>query len=271
MIKLFMTIFDKNICIYAENQSVLEDVIHTFSFFVREEELSKVDIEITIEELKNDEYRIIYDGRMSACAKVNLYPKMCDIIRRSLILKTNLFCFHAAAVEKNGKSYVFISIGNSGKSTLCTALLFDGYKLLTDDTCWIDTLTGIIYPYPLAIGTRHKTLDLLPSLRDMAIETTFPGKLILPIQDNWVAKPCQSFAFFLWELDFSNSDFQMVQIDEKELAFNMLSHSFSYKFTANKTATFENLYDTIKGCNCYHLKGNNLSTLPQLLETITHK
>lgn len=175
MIELFMTIFDKNICIHAEDQSVIGDVAKTFDYFVCEKEDSFIDIDIYVEESSDNDYRIIYDGKLSACAKVNIYPKMCDIIRRSLIFKTNLFCFHAAAVEKDGKSYVFISTGNSGKSTLCTALLFSGYKLLTDDTCWIDPLTGIVYPYPLAIGTRYKTLDLLPTLRSMAIKTTFPG------------------------------------------------------------------------------------------------
>ena len=270
MIELFMTIFDKTICVHAENQSMIEDIIHTFAFFIHEKDQSPIDIYISIEESTNDDYRIIYDGKLSACAKVNVYPKMCDIIRRSLILKTNLFCFHAAAVERDGKAYVFISTGNSGKSTLCTALLFSGYKLLTDDTCWIDSLTGTIHPYPLAIGTRHKTLDLLPTLRDMAIETAFPGKLILPVQDAWVAQPSKSFAYFLWELDFSRSDFQVVKTEKKELAFNLLSHSFSYKYCPNKTATFDHLLNTMKDCHCYQLRGNNLSVLPQLLETIAN-
>ena len=118
MIELFMTIFDKNICIHAEDQSVIGDVAKTFDYFVCEKEDSFIDIDIYVEESSDNDYRIIYDGKLSACAKVNIYPKMCDIIRRSLIFKTNLFCFHAAAVEKDGKSYVFISTGNSGKSTL---------------------------------------------------------------------------------------------------------------------------------------------------------
>lgn len=115
MIELFMTIFDKNICIHAEDQSVIGDVAKTFDYFVCEKEDSFIDIDIYVEESSDNDYRIIYDGKLSACAKVNIYPKMCDIIRRSLIFKTNLFCFHAAAVEKDGKSYVFISTGNSGK------------------------------------------------------------------------------------------------------------------------------------------------------------
>lgn len=268
MMEIFMTIFDKTICIHAENKSIVEDIIHTFAFFIHEKNQFPIDINISIEESINDEYHITYDGKLSACAKINVYPKMCDIIRRSLILKTNLFCFHAAAVEKNGKVYVFISTGNSGKSTLCTALLFRGYKLLTDDTCWIDPINGTIYPYPLAIGTRHKTLDLLPALRDMVIETTFPGKMILPVQDMWVAQPTKSFAYLLWELDFSSSDFRIEKIDTKELTLNLISHSFSYKYCPNKNVTFNYLLNAMKDCHCYFLRGNNLSVLPQTLETI---
>lgn len=38
MIELFMTIFDKNICIHAEDQSVIGDVAKTFDYFVCEKE-----------------------------------------------------------------------------------------------------------------------------------------------------------------------------------------------------------------------------------------
>ena len=141
-------------------------------------------------------------------------------------------------------------------------------KHFTDDTCWIDPLTGIVYPYPLAIGTRYKTLDLLPTLRSMAIKTTFPGKLILPVQTDWVSCPSKSFSYFLWELDFSRNDFQIDKADKKELVFNLLSHSFSYKYCSNKSATFDCLLNALENCNCYRLSGNNLSVLPSLLETI---
>lgn len=39
MIELFMTIFDKNICIHAEDQSVIGDVAKTFDYFVCEKRI----------------------------------------------------------------------------------------------------------------------------------------------------------------------------------------------------------------------------------------
>ena len=72
MIELFMTIFDKNICIHAEDQSVIGDVAKTFDYFVCEKEDSFIDIDIYVEESSDNDYRIIYDGKLSACAKVNM-------------------------------------------------------------------------------------------------------------------------------------------------------------------------------------------------------
>lgn len=264
---LTLKILNKVIRIHSENQIVLEDIVNTFSYFLVDDSDMETDIDILVEEETVYDYRIIYDGKMSACAKVNLYPKLCEIIRRALILKTDYFCFHAAAVEKNGKSFIFISTGNSGKSTLCTALLFRGYKLISDDTCWINPNDGTIYPYPLAIGIRPKTLEILPSLKKYVIGTSFPGKLILPISKDWVAYPCKAFAYFLWELDVNNQKFILNQIDNEELCFNLLGHSFSYKYAKNKKEIFTKLLNTITD-NCYTLKGHNLSVLPEVLDNL---
>jgi hypothetical protein len=272
MTELNMKIFDKTISIKPEGQSAIDDIYNTFSFFLIETNAInaiQAEINIIIEDNDVNDYRIVYDDKVSACAKVNLYPKLCDIIRRALILKTNLFCFHAAAVEKNGKAYIFVSTGNSGKSTLCTALILNGYKLLSDDTCWIDPDTGFVHPYPLAIGTQHKTLDVLPALRDIVIKTTFPGKLIIPIRNDWVAPPCRAFAYFLWELDFQTSQFNIEAVEKDELAYNLLSHSFSFKYCPNKKETFNKLLYTMDKSNCYCLNGHNLSILPQLLDELS--
>ena len=114
MTELYMKIFDKIISIEAEGQSAIDDIYNTFSFFLVESNAIQAEINIIIEDNDANDYRIVYDDKVSACAKVNLYPKLCDIIRRAIILKTNLFCFHAAAVEKDGKAYIFVFTGNSG-------------------------------------------------------------------------------------------------------------------------------------------------------------
>ncbi|MDR0920435.1 MAG: hypothetical protein LBM93_14510 [Oscillospiraceae bacterium] len=264
-----LNIFNKILNIRAEVQNELDDVYHTFSYFLSDVNVDKADINIIIEKNNENEYRIVYDDKISACAKVNLYPKLCDIIKRTIILKTSLFCFHAAAVEKNGKAFIFVSTGNSGKSTLCTSLILNDYKLLSDDTCWLDIDTGIIHPYPLAIGTRYKTLDVLPALRDIVIQTTFPGKLIIPILNDWVASPCKEFVYFLWDLDLKSSKFNIETVENDELAYNLLAHSFSFKYCNKKKEAFEKLIYTINKSKCYSLKGHNLSLLPQLLKELS--
>lgn len=197
MEKIWMNVLGFKICIQTSEKPLTRDLYNTFHHFIDQNENCLADIDICIKETDSKDFQILFGDRMSACVRVNLYPKVCDIIRRAIIYNSNLFCFHATALEKNGKTFVFISTGNSGKSTLCTALIYNGYKLLTDDTCWIDPIKGIIHPYPLAIGTRHKTLELFPSLHKIAIETSFPGKLILPVSEERVASASKVFAFLI--------------------------------------------------------------------------
>ena len=44
---------------------------------------------------------------------------------------------HAAAVEKDGRGFIFPGAPGSGKSTLCAALVSRGWRLLSDEMAMI--------------------------------------------------------------------------------------------------------------------------------------
>lgn len=266
--KIILKIFNKIISINVDEEDIIEDLANTFSYFLTDENQEKIDIRISAEEISKDQFVIRFNEYKSACTRTNLYPKLTEIVRRSLIYNCDLFCFHAAAVQKNGKSYIFIASGNSGKSTLCTALVFNGYKLLNDDTCWIDLNSGIIYPYPLAIGTRHKTLELFPTLKNLTLDTTFTGKLLLPIDKSWASQSTKIYSIFLWNLDFSCSEIEIEKLDKEETALTILSHSFSFKYNNNKKEQLRKLNSLLEKCFCYNLKGHNLVKLAEMLKNI---
>lgn len=268
MNKVTLNIFNKSISIFMNNDDVFRDIENTFKLFLAKEEVKLAEIEIKVVENKMGDYDIFFNEKKSACAKINLYPKLCEIIRRSLIFCTDLFCFHAAAVERKGKSYIFVSTGNSGKSTLCTSLVFGEYNLITDDTCWMDVVNDVVKPYPLAIGTREKTIELLPSLSTMVRDTSFPGKKIIPVSNEFAASETKPYVFFLWELDFSTNDFRIKEISKIEMTLSLLSHSFSFKYCDNKKELYDSLLKMMQGCKCYRISGHNLSALPTLLESI---
>lgn len=52
-----------------------------------------------------------------------------------LLIKNDIFVFHASAIRAKGKAYVFCSGSGNGKSTLAGLLMRKGHKIIEDDKC----------------------------------------------------------------------------------------------------------------------------------------
>jgi hypothetical protein len=65
--------------------------------------------------------------------------------------RTDLFFLHAAAVEVNGKAFLFVAESGGGKSTTVWALLHHGFGYLSDELAPIDLSTLEVHAYPRAL------------------------------------------------------------------------------------------------------------------------
>lgn len=68
---------------------------------------------------------------------------------------------HAAAVEKNGRGYIFPGAPGSGKSTLCAALVCKGWRLLSDEMAMISLVDGLIWPIPRPISLKNASIEII--------------------------------------------------------------------------------------------------------------
>lgn len=76
------------------------------------------------------------------------------------LLEQNGFGFmHAAAVEKNGKAFVFVGANGSGKSTLALTLLQQGYRFLSDN--FVLYRESRIYAFPEVVRASALTAEKL--------------------------------------------------------------------------------------------------------------
>jgi hypothetical protein len=71
------------------------------------------------------------------------------------------FLFHAAAVSRDGKGFVFPSPPGLGKTSICLALLDKGFKLLTDDIAAINRKNANLDSYARSFSIREDTIKLL--------------------------------------------------------------------------------------------------------------
>ena len=68
---------------------------------------------------------------------------------------------HAAVLERNGRALVMPAPSGSGKSTLCAALLFHGWRLLSDELAIIEPATGMLVPLPRAVSLKNASIDVI--------------------------------------------------------------------------------------------------------------
>ena len=68
---------------------------------------------------------------------------------------------HAAVLERNGRALLLPAPSGSGKSTLCAALLFSGWRLLSDELALIEPVQGELLPLPRPVSLKNASIDVI--------------------------------------------------------------------------------------------------------------
>ena len=68
---------------------------------------------------------------------------------------------HAAVVERNGSALFLPAMPGSGKSTLCAALTYRGWRLFSDEFGLIEPARGAVLPLPRAIPLKNRSIEVI--------------------------------------------------------------------------------------------------------------
>jgi HprK-related kinase A len=68
---------------------------------------------------------------------------------------------HSAVLERNGFAVVMPAPPGSGKSTLCAALMLDGWRLLSDEMALLDPQTGLLQPSPRPVSLKNESIEVI--------------------------------------------------------------------------------------------------------------
>ncbi len=83
---------------------------------------------------------------------------------------------HSAVLEKNGRVLLMPAPPGSGKSTLCAALSYRGWRLLSDEFGLLRPDSGLIEPLPRPIPLKNKSIDVFKAFEPSAVVgPTYPG------------------------------------------------------------------------------------------------
>ena len=114
-------------------------------------------------------YRLCEDGRDldarpdARSAAVVLYARMQHLALDALSDFTKI---HAGCADWQGKRLVVVGPARSGKTTLMTRLLYEGFAVHCDDL--VLTRQGTVLPYPRLFWVRSHALALLPQIAEFA-------------------------------------------------------------------------------------------------------
>lgn len=68
---------------------------------------------------------------------------------------------HAAVLERGGRALILPAPSGSGKSTLSAALLFSGWRLLSDELAMIDPRDGTLVPNPRPVSLKNESIEVI--------------------------------------------------------------------------------------------------------------
>jgi len=74
---------------------------------------------------------------------------------------------HSAVLERGGRALLLPAPSGSGKSTLCAALLFSGWRLLSDELALIDPDSAALLPNPRPVSLKNASIEVIQRFAPM--------------------------------------------------------------------------------------------------------
>ncbi len=179
--------------------------------------------------------------------------------------------FHAAVLEHRGKGLLLPATPGSGKSTLCSALMLSGWRLLSDEFGLFRPESGLLEPIPRPIPLKNESISVIRGysgeavlgptysktrkgdvahLRPSALSLREAEKAIKP---NLIVFP-----------QFRRGAEELLHPFAKGRAFLKLSgNSFNYRLQGARG--FTAVADVIDQCDTWYLEFGNLERAVSLL------
>jgi HprK-related kinase A len=76
---------------------------------------------------------------------------------------------HSAVIEKNGICIIMPGSPGSGKSTLCSALILNGWRLLSDEMTLYSLEEQVVYPVPRPVSLKNQSIDIIKGHSDVPV------------------------------------------------------------------------------------------------------
>lgn len=187
----------------------------------------------------------------------------------------HLLMLHSAVVERNGQAMLFPAWPGHGKSTLCTALIHSGWRLLSDEFGLVRPEDGALLPVPRLIPLKNESIDVIRRFRPEAvIGPAFYGTRKGTVAH--VRPPADSIRraqepawprWFVFPRWIAAAPFTLEAMPKSQAFLMVATNAFNYE-VLDETA-FRLVADMVRTCDCYSLRYSDLDEAVTTLEKLS--
>ena len=184
---------------------------------------------------------------------------------------------HAAVVERNGQAFILPGTPGSGKSTLCAALVNQGWRLLSDEMTLLSTHDGQIYPVPRPISLKNQSIDVI---KKRSPQSVF-GQIVNDTVKGTVGHFCPpelsvqmgEYPVFAAKLIFpkykQGAETELSTLSKSKALLRAAGDCFNYNLLG--VQGFDSLSGLVEQCACYEFHYSNLDEALILFTELSHQ
>jgi len=183
---------------------------------------------------------------------------------------------HAAVVELNGCAFVFPGAPGNGKSTLCAALVCNGWRLLSDEMTLVSIEDGLIYPVPRPTSLKNQSINIIKNYSKNAVfgevvKDTAKGTIgHMRAPDNSVRcahKPAQATKLIFPKYT-QGAATELTALSKGKTVLRAAEQCFNY--SALGSQGFETLCSLVGDVGCFEFSYSSLDEAVALFSGIAH-
>lgn len=181
---------------------------------------------------------------------------------------------HSAVLEKGGRAVILPAPPGSGKSTLCAALMLNGWRLLSDEMALLDPQTLALTPAPRPVSLKNQSIGVIRALAPDAVmgpvaHDTLKGTVCHLRASHESFLRSQETAFPAWVVFpryEANSGFQISPRGRAQTLLELTSNSFNHH--VHGRAGFDALARLVDICSCHDLHYSDLDAALQWFDAL---
>ena len=187
----------------------------------------------------------------------------------------HLLLLHSGGVERNGRAILFPASPGDGKSTLCTALVHSGWRLLSDEFGLVRPEDGMLLPLPRLIPLKNASIEVIRKFRPEAVI----GPSFLETRKGTVAHvrpPVDSIRraqeparprWFVFPKWIANAPLTLEAMPKSQAFLMVATNAFNYEVLDE--CAFRLVTDMVRTCDCYSLTYSDLNEAVNVLDELS--